>query len=45
MIKDKQGLTRPNEDSLVYIISAVIGAAVSVMLFVFTLEELCLFIF
>ena len=45
MIKDKQGLTRPNEDSLVYMGSAVVAAAVGVMLFVFTLEELCLFIF
>ena len=45
MIKDKQGLTRPNEDSLVYMVSAVVAAAVGVMLFVFTLEELYLFIF
>lgn len=45
MIKDKLGLTRPNEDSLVYIVSAVVGAAIGVILLVFTLEELCLFIF
>lgn len=45
MIKDKQGLTRPNEDSLAYIVSAGIMAAVGVILLVFTLEELCLFIF